>query len=148
MEDEVRAVLDRPQQRRAEERVVGDDDEPVAVRELASAARSGIRSRGFVDVSMNRSFVAGVIAASTAARSVMSTAVTPIPRRGRSSCHSTFVIANSSSPTTMWSPWPRCANSVAATLAMPEAATTASSAPSRLATFSSSARFVGLPVRL
>ena len=96
---------------------------------------------------MNRSFVAGVMAASTAARSVMSTAVTSIPRRGRSSSSSTVVIANSSSPTTMWSPCPRCANSVAETAAMPDAATTASSAPSSDAIFSSSARFVGLPVR-
>ena len=58
----------------------------------ASAAMSGIRSRGFVDVSKNRIFVRSVIAASTAARSVMSTGVTSIPRRGRSSSHSTLVI--------------------------------------------------------
>ena len=108
---------------------------------------SGIRSRGFVDVSKNRIFVRSVIAASTAARSVMSTGVTSIPRRGRSSSHSTLVITNSSSPTTRWSPWSRCANSVAATDAIPDEATTQSSAPSSDATFSSSARFVGLPVR-
>ena len=77
----------------------------------------------------------------------MSTGVTPIPRRGRSSSHSTLVIANSSSPSTTWSPASRCANSVAATAAIPDAETTQSSAPSSEATFSSSARLVGLPVR-
>ncbi len=77
----------------------------------------------------------------------MSTAVTPIPRFGRSSSISTVVIANSSSPTTRWSPEVSSANSVAATDAIPDAATTQSSAPSRDATFSSSARLVGLPVR-
>ena len=87
------------------------------------------------------------MAASTAARSVVSTAVTAIPRFGRSSSISTVVIANSSSPTTRWSPEDRWANSVAATDAMPEAATTQSSAPSSEAIFSSSARLVGLPVR-
>ena len=56
-------------------------------------------------------------------------------------------MANSSSPTTMWSPASRWANSVDATAAMPDAETTQSSAPSSDATFSSSARFVGLPVR-
>ena len=61
---------------------------------------SATRSRGFVAVSKNRTFVAGVIAASTAARSVMSTGVTPMPRRGKSSSSSTLVITNSSSPTT------------------------------------------------
>ena len=61
----------------------------------------------------------GVMAASTAARSVMSTGVTAMPRRGRSSSHRTRVIANSSSPSTTWSPASRCANSVDATAAMP-----------------------------
>ena len=111
------------------------------------ASRSAIRRRGFVEHSRNSSFVAGVIAASTAARSVVSTDVTAIPRRGRSSSISTRVIANSSSPTTRWSPDSRFANRVAATDAIPDAATTQSSAPSRDAIFSSSARFVGLPVR-
>ena len=96
---------------------------------------------------MNSAFVAGVMAASTAARSVMSTAVTSIPRRGKSSSSSTPVMTNSSSPTTRWSPAPRCANSVADTAAMPDDETTQSSAPSSEAIFSSSARLVGLPVR-
>ena len=113
----------------------------------ARASRSGIRSRGLVEVSMNRSLVRGVIAASTAARSDMSTAVTAMLRRGKSSSQRTRVITNSSSPTTMWSPASRCANSVEATAAIPEAETTQSSAPSSEAIFSSSARFVGLPVR-
>ena len=106
-----------------------------------------MRSRGFVDVSRNTIFVCSVIAASTAARSLMSTGVTEIRRRGRSSSHSTFVIANSSSPSTTWSPASRWANSVADTAAMPDADTTQSSAPSSDATFSSRARLVGLPVR-
>ena len=57
------------------------------------------------------------------------------------------MIANSSSPATRWSPVVRWANSVAATAAMPDDETTASSAPSSEASFSSSARFVGFPVR-
>ena len=67
---------------------------------------SATRSRGFVAVSKNSTFVAGVIAASTAARSVMSTGVTPMPRRGKSSSSRTRVMTNSSSPTTTWSPLP------------------------------------------
>ena len=55
------------------------------------------------------------------------------------------MIANSSSPATRWSPAARCANRVAATAAIPDDDTTASSAPSSEAIFSSSARFVGLP---
>ena len=108
---------------------------------------SATRSRGFVAVSKNSTFVAGVIAASTAARSVMSTGVTPMPRRGKSSSSSTRVMTNSSSPTTTWSPCPRCASSVDDTQAIPDAATTASSAPSSEASFSSRARVVGFAVR-
>ena len=77
----------------------------------------------------------------------MSTVETAMPRRGMSSSQRTRVMANSSSPTTMWSPASRCANRVDATAAMPDDDTTQSSAPSREATFSSSARLVGLPVR-
>ena len=96
---------------------------------------------------MNRAFVAGVIADSMAARSVMSTAVTSMPRRGKSSSSRTPVMTNSSSPTMRWSPAPRWANRVAETAAIPDDDTTQSSAPSSEAIFSSSARFVGLPVR-
>ena len=106
-----------------------------------------MRSRGFVEVSTNSARVLGVIAASTAAASVGSTRVTSIPRRGKSSSRSTLVIAKSSSPATRWSPDVRCAKRVAATAAIPDDETTASSAPSSEASFSSSARFVGLPVR-
>jgi hypothetical protein len=56
-------------------------------------------------------------------------------------------MTNSSSPTTTWSPLPRWARSVDETQAIPDDATTASSAPSSEASFSSSARVVGLAVR-
>ena len=77
----------------------------------------------------------------------MSTGVTPMLAPRQVVLPSTRVIANSSSPRTTWSPASRCANSVAVTAAMPDAETTQSSAPSSVATFSSSARLVGLPVR-
>ncbi len=103
--DEVGAVLERSKQRRSQERVVGHDEQAVPVRR-ARRSRPGPRFAGagwWTSPRTGASSV-GVIAASIAARSVMSTAVTSMPRRGRSSCHRTTVIANSSSPTTMWSP--------------------------------------------
>ena len=93
VEDEVRAVLDRPQERRAEERVVGDDDEPVPVADARRARRCPASAAAGSSTSRRTgSSSRSVIAASTAARSVMSTGVTSIPRRGRSSSHSTLVI--------------------------------------------------------
>ena len=41
VEDEVRAVLERPQQGRTEERVVGDDEQPVAVAERRERVEVG-----------------------------------------------------------------------------------------------------------
>jgi hypothetical protein len=96
VEHEVGAVLERPEDDRTKERVVGDEQEVVS----AGKGRQGIEVRDAqrrvgraLDEQRARR---GRDAASTASRSVGSTRVTPIPRRGKSSSSRTFVIANNS----------------------------------------------------
>ena len=149
VEDEVGAVLERAEQRRAQERVVGDDHEAVAVAERRRSRR-GRRSAaaGSSSVSRNSSFVAGRDRRldggevghvdgrdrDPAPREVLLPSAPGRDREQLVAHHD--VVARS-----------RWANSVAETAAMPDAETTQSSAPSSDATFSSRARLVGLPVR-
>ena len=147
VDDQVCAVLQRAKQDRAEERVVGDEQELVAAgdgrlgrrdpdaqprvgRTLDEQRPGGRRDRRFDGGEVGRVDATYLDAA---AREVL--VEEDVGDREELFARDEVVAA------------PRCAKRVAATAAMPEAETTASSAPSSDASFSSSARFVGFPVR-
>ena len=110
------------------------------------APRSARRIIGFVGVSTNRSLVAGLIARSTIATSLVSTKLKVRPMRERSCSIRRWVPPYTFSPQTTWSPEARSERheSIAA---IPEANAKPCVPPSSDATFRSSASRVGLLTR-
>ncbi|MNZ91521.1 hypothetical protein D3C78_1105090 [compost metagenome] len=89
-----------------------------------------------------------MIAASTAARSPMSTRVEAMPKRPSSFSIRLWVVPYSSRLAIRWSPAPSTPCSAALIAAIPEAQNSASSPPSRSRISASSAAGLGLPMRV
>ncbi|MCY1551300.1 hypothetical protein D9M68_876190 [compost metagenome] len=88
------------------------------------------------------------MAASTAARSLISTRVALMPKRASSFSIRLWVVPYSSRLAIRWSPAFSRPSSAALTEAMPEAENSAASPPSRSRTRASTAAWLGLPMRV
>jgi hypothetical protein len=99
-------------------------------------------------LSTSTSRVSGRSASANARTSVWSTCVHATPKRGSTPCTSAAVPPYVLRCATTWSPARNSASAVVVTAPMPEANTTAASAPSRSASTAATWAWLGLPYRV